>query len=85
VRLTRDQRHAGSKRREDLVVEALETPLALPDDLRLEAALAIPRRRDPHRLSFLGLETTPTPTHAADALAVAICQALAPPLLQLTG
>ena len=35
--------------REDLVVEALEAPLALPDDLRLEAALAIPRRLDPHR------------------------------------
>jgi crossover junction endodeoxyribonuclease RuvC len=35
--------------------------------------------------AILGLERTPTPTHAADALAVAICQALAPPLLQLAG
>jgi crossover junction endodeoxyribonuclease RuvC len=31
---------------------------------------------------LLGLETTPTPSHAADALAVAICLALAPPLLR---
>jgi crossover junction endodeoxyribonuclease RuvC len=35
--------------------------------------------------AILGLETTPTPTHAADALAVAICHALAPPLLQLAS
>ena len=35
--------------------------------------------------AILGLERTPTPTHAADALAVAICQALAPPLLRLAG
>ncbi len=34
---------------------------------------------------LLGLGTTPTPTHAADALAVAICHALAPPLLQLAS
>ncbi len=33
----------------------------------------------------LGLERSPTPTHAADALAVAICHALAPPLLRLAG
>src|SRR5439155_5168717 len=39
--------------REDLVVEPLEAPLPLADDLRLEAALAIPRRFDPHR-SVLG-------------------------------
>ncbi len=32
--------------------------------------------------AILGLESVPTPTHAADALAVAICHALAPPLLQ---
>ena len=30
--------------------------------------------------AILGLPTTPKPTHAADALAVAICHALAPPL-----
>jgi crossover junction endodeoxyribonuclease RuvC len=35
--------------------------------------------------AILGLEATPTPTHAADALAVAICHALAPPLLQLAS
>ncbi len=35
--------------------------------------------------SILALETLPTPDHAADALAVAICHALAPPLLELTG
>ena len=32
--------------------------------------------------TILGLATPPTPTHAADALAVAICHALAPPLLK---
>ena len=33
----------------------------------------------------LGLTREPTPTHAADALAVAICHALAPPLLRRAG
>ena len=32
--------------------------------------------------AILGLDAPPTPTHAADALAVAICHALAPPLLR---
>jgi crossover junction endodeoxyribonuclease RuvC len=32
--------------------------------------------------ALLRLEATPTPSHAADALAVAICLALAPPLLR---
>ena len=35
--------------------------------------------------TILGLERPPTPTHAADALAVAVCHALAPPLLRLAG
>jgi crossover junction endodeoxyribonuclease RuvC len=35
--------------------------------------------------AILGLQSAPTPTHAADALAVAICHALAPPLLELVG
>jgi crossover junction endodeoxyribonuclease RuvC len=35
--------------------------------------------------AILGLETAPTPAHAADALAVAICHALAPPLLRAVG
>ena len=35
--------------------------------------------------AILGLEELPTPNHAADALAVAICHALAPPLLKLVG
>ena len=35
--------------------------------------------------SVLGLAETPKPHHAADALAVAICHALAPPLLALAG
>jgi len=35
--------------------------------------------------AILGLPEPPTPTHAADALAVAICHALAPPLLRATG
>jgi len=35
--------------------------------------------------AILGLEELPTPNHASDALAVAICHALAPPLLKLVG
>jgi crossover junction endodeoxyribonuclease RuvC len=35
--------------------------------------------------AMLGLKAPPKPNHAADALAVAICHALAPPLLELTG
>jgi len=33
----------------------------------------------------LGLETSPPTNHEADALAVAICHALAPPLLEVAG
>jgi crossover junction endodeoxyribonuclease RuvC len=35
--------------------------------------------------AILALQAEPTPTHAADALAVAICHALAPPLLRVAG
>ena len=35
--------------------------------------------------AILGLPTAPTPSHAADALAVAICHALAPPLQAAVG
>jgi crossover junction endodeoxyribonuclease RuvC len=35
--------------------------------------------------TILGLENLPEPHHAADALAVAICHALAPPLLRAAG
>ena len=35
--------------------------------------------------AILGLDEIPTPDHAADALAVAICHALAPPLLRIAG
>ena len=35
--------------------------------------------------AILGLEVAPRPFHAADALAVAICHALAPPLLHAAG
>ena len=35
--------------------------------------------------ALLGLTEPPTPNHAADALAVAICHALSPPLLRLAG
>jgi crossover junction endodeoxyribonuclease RuvC len=35
--------------------------------------------------TILSLEQVPRPNHAADALAVAICHALAPPLLRMTG
>ncbi len=36
-------------------------------------------------MAILGLRTVPTPHHAADALAVAICHALAPPLLRMAA
>ena len=35
--------------------------------------------------AILSLQALPTPNHAADALAVAICHALAPPLLKMVG
>jgi Holliday junction resolvasome RuvABC endonuclease subunit len=35
--------------------------------------------------TILGLHEPPRPFHAADALAVAICHALAPPLLEVAG
>ena len=35
--------------------------------------------------TILALEVLPTPHHAADALAIAICHALAPPLLRVAG
>jgi crossover junction endodeoxyribonuclease RuvC len=35
--------------------------------------------------AILSMQEKPTPTHAADALAVAICHALAPPLLRIAG
>ena len=35
--------------------------------------------------AILSLPQAPTPSHASDALAVAICHALAPPLLRIAG
>ncbi len=35
--------------------------------------------------TILALRVEPTPSHAADALAVAICHALASPLVELTA
>ncbi len=35
--------------------------------------------------AILSLDANPTPNHAADALAVAICHAQAPPLLRVAG
>jgi crossover junction endodeoxyribonuclease RuvC len=35
--------------------------------------------------AILAMDALPTPNHAADALAVAICHALAPPLLKVAG
>jgi crossover junction endodeoxyribonuclease RuvC len=35
--------------------------------------------------AILAMPSEPTPSHAADALAVAICHALAPPLLRIAG
>jgi crossover junction endodeoxyribonuclease RuvC len=34
---------------------------------------------------ILSMDVAPTPSHASDALAVAICHALAPPLLRIAG
>jgi crossover junction endodeoxyribonuclease RuvC len=47
-------------------------------------------RADKHQVQrmvkvILALREAPTPNHAADALAVAICHALAPPLLRIAG
>jgi len=36
-------------------------------------------------MAILGMRTAPTPQHASDALAVAICHALASPLLRAAG
>ncbi len=49
VRLDVARRQPARVQGEDLVVEPLETPLPLPDDLRLERALAVAGRIDPHR------------------------------------
>jgi len=35
--------------------------------------------------AILSMQAAPTPLHASDALAVAICHALAPPLLRIAG
>jgi len=35
--------------------------------------------------AILSMQAAPTPTHASDALAVAVCHALAPPLLRIAG
>ena len=35
--------------------------------------------------AILSMQSAPTPSHASDALAVAICHALAPPLLRVAG
>jgi crossover junction endodeoxyribonuclease RuvC len=35
--------------------------------------------------AILSMDALPTPNHAADALAVAICHAMAPPLLRVAG
>jgi hypothetical protein len=43
------RRHSPGIEGEDLVIEALKTPLALSDDLRLKGSVSIPRRVDLHR------------------------------------
>jgi Holliday junction resolvasome RuvABC endonuclease subunit len=35
--------------------------------------------------AILGLADVPAPNHAADALAVAICHAMAPPLMRIAS
>ena len=57
---------------------------------RVKQAVCGYGRADKHQVQrmvkvILGLPAVPTPNHAADALAVAICHALAPPLLRLAG
>ena len=57
---------------------------------RVKQAVCGYGRADKHQVqrmvkTILGLPTVPTPNHAADALAVAICHALSPPLLRLAG
>jgi hypothetical protein len=66
VRLDVAGRQAAAFQGEDLVVEALEPPLPLPHDLRLERPLPIARRLDSH-LSVLGdqrLRRRPIPSVA---------------------
>ena len=53
MRLDVAGREPAAVQREDLVVEPLEAALALSDDLRFEAPVAIPRSVDRH-LSLLG-------------------------------
>jgi hypothetical protein len=48
VRLDVAHRHAAGVEREDLLVQARQSGLALADELGLEAALAIARRLDRH-------------------------------------
>ena len=57
---------------------------------RVKQAVCGYGRADKHQVQrmvkvILGLPAVPTPNHAADALAVAICHALAPPLLRMVG
>lgn len=42
-------RHLASVHRQDLVVEAVEVPLVLRDDIRIEGRVPVPRHRDGHR------------------------------------
>ena len=49
VRLDVPDRHPARVQRDDPVVEPREPRCALRQDLRLEAALPVPRRLDPHR------------------------------------
>jgi crossover junction endodeoxyribonuclease RuvC len=57
---------------------------------RVKSAVCGYGRADKHQVQrmvkmILALDQLPTPNHAADALAVAICHALAPPLMRMAG
>jgi crossover junction endodeoxyribonuclease RuvC len=57
---------------------------------RVKQAVCGYGRADKHQVqkmvkAILSLDAAPTPSHASDALAVAICHALAPPLLRIAG
>jgi crossover junction endodeoxyribonuclease RuvC len=66
-------------------VECVEYPPARVKQLVCGYGRAEKRQVQKMVKVILALQAEPTPSHAADALAVAICHALAPPLLRIAG
>ena len=69
---------------------ALEESYVGADAARVKQAVCGYGRADKAQVgrmvrAILALDSVPAPNHAADALAVAICHALAPPLLRIAG